>query len=96
MKRVRVDPNEVEEYWRARGFSCDLCADAPGAVREYVIHDTQELVMLLDGEIELEIMGNKRRPAIGEEVRISALDMHTVRNVGETTARWLYGYKTKR
>ncbi len=93
---MRVDPNEVEEYWRARGFSCDLCADAPGAVRENLIHDAQELVMLLEGEIELEIMGKKRRPAIGEEVCISALDMHTVRNVGETTARWLYGYKTMR
>ena len=96
MKRVRVDPNEVEEHWRARGFSCDLCADAPGAVGENLIHDTQELVMLLEGEMELEIMGKKRRPAIGEEVRILALNMHTVRNVGKSTARWLYGYKTRR
>ncbi len=96
MNRVKVDPNQVEEHWRERGFSCDLCADAPGVGRENLIHDTQELVMLLEGEIELEIMGKKRRPAIGEEVRILALNMHSVRNVGETTARWLYGYKIRR
>ena len=35
-------------------------------------------------------------PAIGEEILIPARTSHTVRNTGNTTARWLYGYKSSR
>jgi hypothetical protein len=33
------------------------------------------------------------RPDPGEEVLIAAHVPHTVRNIGGTTAKWLYGYK---
>ena len=35
------------------------------------------------------------RPALGEEVFIPAGALHTVRNVGGTTSRWWYGYRTQ-
>ncbi len=49
--------------------------------------------MVLEGELELEMQGRTFRPKRGEEVLIPARARHTVRNVGGTTARWLYGYK---
>lgn len=57
------------------------------------MHSTDELVMLLDGALELDIEGRGWRPAIGEEVFIPARARHSVRNVGGSTTRWLYGYK---
>ena len=51
--------------------------------------------MLMDGKLELEMKGKAFRQAIGEEVLIPANTSHTVRNVGGTTARWLYGYKAR-
>ena len=88
-----VDREKIEMEWKARGFSCDLWVDPPGQVWEDYVHSTDELLMLMEGKLELEMQGKAFRPAIGEEVLIPANTSHTVRNVGRTTARWLYGYK---
>jgi hypothetical protein len=57
------------------------------------IHQTDELVMAIEGDLELKFQGRRFHPAIGEEVLIPARVRHTVSNVGKTTARWLYGDK---
>jgi mannose-6-phosphate isomerase-like protein (cupin superfamily) len=65
----------------------------PGQVWKDYTHSTDELLMVLEGELELEMQGRTIRPRRGEEVLIPARVRHTVRNVGGTTARWLYGYQ---
>ncbi|MCI0526849.1 MAG: cupin domain-containing protein [Nitrospira sp.] len=95
MNRTQIDRNQVGKDWHTRGFSCDLWVDPPGQVWEDYIHSTDELLMILEGELEMEMQGKTFRPKIGEEVFISAKTLHTVRNVGNTTSRWLYGYKRK-
>jgi mannose-6-phosphate isomerase-like protein (cupin superfamily) len=84
---------EIKNLWRSRGFSCDLWTDPPGQEWVDYVHSVDELLMLMEGELEMEMQGRRFRPAIGEEVFIPANISHTVRNVGGTTARWLYGYK---
>ncbi|MGH7231106.1 MAG: cupin domain-containing protein [Nitrospiraceae bacterium] len=84
----------IEQNWRSRGFSCGLWVDPPGQEWVDYVHSTDELVMILEGELELEMQGRVLRPKPGEEILIPAGVPHTVRNVGGTTARWLYGYKT--
>jgi mannose-6-phosphate isomerase-like protein (cupin superfamily) len=81
--------------WARRGFSCDIWTDAPGQVWRDFVHATDELVMPLEGEIELEFGGKIFRPRIGEEVLIPAGVRHTVRNVGRNVSRWYYGYKRR-
>jgi quercetin dioxygenase-like cupin family protein len=78
--------------WSARGFTCDVWTDPPGQVWSGFVHATDELVMPLEGEIELEFGGRTLRPQPGEEVFIPAGTPHTVRNVGGTVSRWYYGY----
>ena len=51
-----------------------------------------EVVMVVVGEVEFAIDGVTHRPEIGEELFIPARALHTVRNVGGTESRWLYGY----
>ena len=58
-----------------------------------ILHRTDELVVLSEGEIEIEIEGNSEQPSIGEEVFIPANALHTVSNVGKTNNVWYYGYK---
>ncbi len=95
MEGTYVDRNQVEKDWKARGFSCDLWVDPPGQVWKDYVHDVDELLMVLEGELELEMQGKTFRPKVGEEVFIPARTLHTVRNVGNTTSRWLYGYKQR-
>ncbi len=89
----KVDEAKVRKDWAGRGFSCGLWVDPPGRVWVNFVHDTDELVMLLEGEEEFEMNGEKYRLQVGEEFLIPAGIYHTVRNVGNTTSKWLYGYK---
>ncbi|MBI4358275.1 MAG: cupin domain-containing protein [Candidatus Omnitrophica bacterium] len=86
---------EISKEWQKRGFSCDLWVDPPGQVWEDYRHDVDELVYVLEGAIELEVSGKRKTLKAGEEGFIPARANHSVRNIGGTEARWLYGYKTK-
>jgi len=87
------DQERVRLQWAARGFSCGIWVDPPGRVWADFIHDTDELVMVVEGEQEFEVSGRSYRPPIGEELLIPAGTRHTARNAGWLTSRWLYGYK---
>lgn len=88
-----MDMEAVQQDWARRGFSCGLWIDPPGQVWRDYTHPADELLMVMEGELELEIDGRTLRPRLGEEVFIPAGARHTVRNVGGGTARWLYGYR---
>ncbi len=88
-----LDQNDIATDWAARGFSCDLWVDPPGQRWEDFVHSTAELVIVLEGEMEFEIDGVISHPGPGEEIYIPAGTPHSVRNIGDSTARWLYGYR---
>ena len=87
-----LDRARISKDWSERGYSCDMWVDPPGQCWEGFVHSTDELVIALEGELEFEIDGEISRPAIGEEVYIPAGAIHSVRNIGESIAKWLYGY----
>jgi cupin 2 domain-containing protein len=90
-----IDRDKVEREWSARGFSCGVWIDPPGRVWSDFVHDTDEIVMLLEGEQEFEFGGKNFRLKPGEEMLIPAGTRHAARNVGGVTSKWLYGYKGK-
>ena len=87
------DTASVKHDWQTRGYSCDVWTDPPGQAWRGFVHDTDELLMLIDGEIEVHLGGRVFRPAIGEEIFIPAGQAHTVINIGSTTNHWFYGYR---
>ena len=88
-----IIPDFIKQDWHSRGYSCGVFHDPPGQVWADFVHRTDELVILAEGEIEVEIEGKVERPKIGVEVFIPANAVHTVRNVGQTNNIWNYGYK---
>jgi quercetin dioxygenase-like cupin family protein len=91
-----VDAQQVLQDWGARGFVGGFWIDPPGRSWERCRHHADQLLMLLDGSIELDIEGLLVRPSRGEEVLIPAGAVHSVRNVGGTDARWLYAQSNAR
>jgi mannose-6-phosphate isomerase-like protein (cupin superfamily) len=89
-----MDPVKVEKQWAERGFSCGIWADPPGKVWAEETHEVDQLVMLIDGVIEISIPGKTFSPAKGEEVLVPAGTPHKVRNPGAASNRWYYGYKS--
>jgi quercetin dioxygenase-like cupin family protein len=88
-----MNRDQITADWASRGFSCELWTDPPVQRWEGCVHDTDELVVVMEGEMEFEIEGEIHHPWQGEELLIPAGANHSARNIGQSTARWLYGYK---
>lgn len=67
------------------GFGCDGWTDPPGQVWADFVQDVDEIVILIEGEIEVSFAGKTLRPGPGEEIVIPAGASHTVR--GQST-KW--------
>lgn len=93
-RRERIPREAVQRAWAQRGFSCELWVDPPETVWEDFVHDTDELLLLLDGSLLIEFDGRTLRLEPGDELLIPAGTKHTVRNLNGTSVRWLYGYPT--
>jgi uncharacterized cupin superfamily protein len=87
------EADAVRAAWARDGYTCDLWVDPPGQEWRDFVHVTDERVRVLEGTIELTTDGRTERLGPGDEAFIAARAPHTVRNVGGTTARWLYGYR---
>ena len=88
-----MNPEQIKKDWNLRGYSFGIFKDPPGQVWADFVHKTDELVVLVQGEIEIE--GKSQQPTIGKEIFIPAKAKHTVQNVGKTNNAWYFGYKKK-
>ena len=88
-----MDATKIHQQWESRGFSFGIFRDPPGRVWPDFSHSTDELVILAQGQIEIEIEEQIHRTVIGEEIFIPAKAVHTVRNVGTVPNVWYYGYR---
>ena len=68
-------PNQIKQDWNSIGYSFGVFRDPPGQVWADFVHQTDELVVLAEGEIEVEIEGKAERFQIGEMVFIPAKEI---------------------
>ena len=62
-----IIPELVKQNWHSRGYSFGVFRDRPGQVWADFVHQTDELVFLAEGEIEVKIEGKLHKPKIGEK-----------------------------
>ena len=67
-----MNPDQIKQDWLSRGYSFGVFRDPPGQVWADFVHKTDELVVLAEGEIEVEIEGKAQRPQNVEELFIPA------------------------
>ncbi len=87
-----VENQTVAADWRGRGYSCQRFVDPPGQEWNDFVHDTNELVTVLEGRLEMEVAGQTVVVEPGDEVFIPRGAVHSVRNIHTGTTRWLFGY----
>jgi len=87
-----VDRADVAAQWRARGYSCHDFADPPGRVWRDFVHETDEVVTVAEGRLELTVGSEVVLVEPGDEAFVPKGALHTVRNVHHGTTRWLFGY----
>jgi uncharacterized cupin superfamily protein len=93
MFNVQKNVQEIASSWLARGFSCGSWEDFPNTLWENVVHDKDELFMVISGEIELVLGGQCKRIQPGEEVMIPAGAVRSKRILSPNGAHWLFGYR---
>ena len=64
------DQEKVARNRLHRGFSCGLWTDPAGRRWEDFVHNTDEVVMVVDGAVEFEVGGRVYHPKPGEELFI--------------------------
>ena len=52
-----MNSDQLKQDWNSRGYSFGIFKDRPGQVWADFVHKTDELVVLAEGEIEIEIEG---------------------------------------
>ena len=65
----------IKQAWQSRGYSFGVFSDPPCQVWADLVHKTDELVILAEGEIEVEIEGKAERFQIGGMVFIPAKEI---------------------
>ena len=83
---------DVSNSWHDRGYSCDLFVDPPGREWNNFVHQTNELVTVVEGQLRLTIEGQEMTAEPGDEIFIPKGIDHSVKNTYHDTTQWLYGY----
>jgi len=91
LHRMVVDEAQVDANWHARGFTCERRCDPPGQAWADYVHDADELVMAVEGDIVVEMKGETYHLKPGQEVLVPACVTHTIRNAGSSAGVWLKG-----
>jgi quercetin dioxygenase-like cupin family protein len=87
-----VDPAAVRREWQARGYSCIRFTDPPGRAWNGFVHDTNELVTVVEGRLRFTIGHDTVEVGPGDEAFIPRGALHSVLNIHAGTTHWLYGY----
>ena len=87
-----VDKERVAADWRARGYSCHPFHDPPGHAWNDFVHDTNEVVTVVDGRLEVEVGDICFVVEPGDEAFIPRGARHSVRNLSVGSTLWLFGY----
>ena len=61
-----MNSDQLKQDWNSRGYSFGIFKDRPGQVWADFVHKTDELVVLAEGEIEIETEVKSQSPQIGE------------------------------
>ena len=70
-----MDSDQIKQDWNSRGCSFGVFRDPPGQVWADFVHQTDEHVVLAEGEIEMKIERKAERFQIGGMVFIPAKEI---------------------
>ncbi len=87
-----IDQETVGKLWNDRGFNCHLYVDKPGQEWNDFFHNTNELVTVIHGRLQLTVGKEEITLNVGDELFIPARACHSVKNIFDSETQWLFGY----
>jgi len=86
--------DEFEKNWTKRGFSFSVGSiKLQEEVKDAVHDDQDELIVMVNGKLEVTIGGETFIPDRNQEVLIPAKSNHSIKNIGAVDSIIYFGYK---
>jgi mannose-6-phosphate isomerase-like protein (cupin superfamily) len=89
---VPVDHARVRRDWEGKGFSFGVFRDPPGQVWNDFVHETDEYVLVAEGQMVIQVGSESFTARPGDLVRIPRGTTHSLRTLSANGSVWLYGY----
>lgn len=87
-----VDHAAIEREWQKKGFSFGVFRDPPGQEWNDFVHDTDEYVVVAEGELVISVGDETATCGPGDLVWIPKHVPHSLKTISLDGSVWLYGY----
>ena len=87
-----LNRDAVARDWSARGYSCHEFVDPPGQEWNDFVHETDEYVVVAEGQLAMRVGDAQFTAGPGDLVRIPRLARHSLKTLSPEGSVWLYGY----
>lgn len=87
-----VDHAEVRTAWKAEGFSFGVFRDPPGQEWNDFVHQTDEYVLVAEGELRVSVGSETAVVGPGDLIQIPRGVRHSLKTRSAEGCVWLYGY----
>ena len=89
-----VEAKIIEAAWLKEGFSFGIFRDPPGQEWNDFVHDTDEFVVVVEGELSIRVGAETADCEAGDLVRIPRGSVHSLKTTSPSGSIWFYGYGT--
>ena len=87
-----VEASEVKSAWMQEGFGFGVFRDLPGQEWNDFVHDTDEFVVVAEGELTIRVGADTADCEAGDLVRIARGAVHSLKTTSPGGSVWFYGY----
>ena len=87
-----VDFDAVKAAWEREGFSFGIFRDPPGQAWDDFVHETDEYVLVAEGEMAITVGPEFFNAVASDLVRIPRGVVHSLCTLSPGGSVWLYGY----
>lgn len=83
----------IQKKWEQKGFKSEIYTGTAGEEWSSAGHETDEIFIPLEGELEVSFGGKVYHPAVGEECLIPAKEPHSFKSKTASRYCWIAGYE---
>ncbi len=87
-----VDFSAIEANWKREGFSFGVFRDPPGQEWNNFSHQSDEYVLVAEGQLRIAVGSETSFCEAGDLVRIPRQVSHSLKTLSADGSVWLYGY----
>ncbi len=82
---------QTAQEWSSRGYQCTYRTASPGQHLPKAVYDTDSVIVVLAGQLEVSFKGATHFPGPGRRVHVPAGVQYTVRTADNADSAWLRG-----